>query len=83
MNLKKYNIGIIGLGVGEQHLIGFLKNKKCNVKTICDFDRKKLKKIKKKYKNITTTINIFFQLMIKILIVSVLLHLINIIFLIV
>lgn len=57
MNLKKYNIGIIGLGVGEQHLIGFLKNKKCNVKTICDFDRKKLKKIKKKYKNITTTIN--------------------------
>ena len=40
MNLKKYNIGIIGLGVGEQHLIGFLKNKKCNVKTICDFDKK-------------------------------------------
>ena len=38
--MKKINIGIIGLGVGEHHLIGFLKNKKCNVKAVCDLDKK-------------------------------------------
>ena len=53
--MKKINIGIIGLGVGEQHLIGFLKNKNCNVKAVCDFNKKKLKLIKKKYSKIFTT----------------------------
>lgn len=55
--MKKINIGIIGLGVGEQHLIGFLKNKKCNVKAVCDLDKKKLNKIKKKFKKIIVTNN--------------------------
>ena len=31
------NIGIIGLGVGEQHLIAYQNHSDCNVKAIFDF----------------------------------------------
>ena len=47
---KKIKVGIIGLGVGERHLQALLKNKKCEVISVCDLDKKKLLTIKKKYK---------------------------------
>ena len=50
--MNKIYVGIIGLGVGERHLETFIANKRCNVKYVCDFDKKKLKEIKKKYPNI-------------------------------
>ena len=50
--MKKIKIGIIGFGVGERHLETFLANNNCEVKYICDFDQKKLKKTKKKFPNI-------------------------------
>ena len=47
--MKKFNVGIIGLGIGEQHLIGFLNSRLVNSISICDKDKKKIMKIKKKY----------------------------------
>ena len=55
--MKEIHAGIIGLGVGEQHLLGFLKNKNCKVKLICDFDQKKLNEVSAKYPYLKTTLN--------------------------
>lgn len=56
-NTKKKQLvcGVVGLGVGSKHLETLYLNKLCSVKTICDFDIKKLNFFKKKYsiKNIT------------------------------
>ena len=46
---KKLQAAVIGLGVGEQHLIGYLKNPKVEISGICDTDEKKLNMIGKKY----------------------------------
>ena len=53
--MKKIIIGIIGLGVGERHLETYLDHKDCLVKYICDFDKKKLNNVKKKYSKILFT----------------------------
>ena len=39
---KDVNVGVIGLGVGEQHIYGFQKSKYADPILICDFDEKKL-----------------------------------------
>lgn len=44
-------MGVIGLGVGEQHLIGYLNSKYVNNVYINDFDINKLKFIKNKYES--------------------------------
>lgn len=54
---KKINVGVIGLGVGEQHLIGYLKNNSCEVKKVCDKDPQKIEYILNKYKNLPITLN--------------------------
>ena len=50
-------IGVIGLGYGEKHLKEYQKNKYTTIDSICDFNNKKLKQIKKKYKINTSTQN--------------------------
>ena len=45
---KKYCVGIIGLGVGLKHYEAFEKIKNIRVTALCDFDKKEIKKIKKK-----------------------------------
>jgi len=50
--MKNLKIAIIGLGVGERHLETYLRNKNCKIKYVCDFNLKKIKKMKKKYSNI-------------------------------
>ena len=40
-------IGIIGLGVGEQHLLAYQKHPDCTVETVCDFDKNILDKYHK------------------------------------
>ena len=45
---KIYKVGIIGLGVGIKHYQSFESFKNVNVTSICDFDQKKLKILKKK-----------------------------------
>ena len=57
--MSNLNVGVIGLGVGEQHIIGFLKSN--NVKSVSIFffdkDKKKLMKYKKvSFKKYTQTI---------------------------
>ena len=41
----KIKAGIIGLGVGEQHIKGYNSHKDCEVIAICDFDKNKLEEI--------------------------------------
>ena len=55
--MKEINVGIIGLGVGEQHLLGYLKNLNCCIKLICDFDQKKLNEVSAKFPYLKTTNN--------------------------
>ena len=45
-----YRVGIIGMGVGENHLKAFASHKMCEIKKICDFDQEKKSYLKKKYK---------------------------------
>ncbi len=46
-------VGIIGLGnVGQKHLNIFLKNKHCQVIGVCDFNKKILIDVKKKFKKL-------------------------------
>ena len=47
--MKNLNVGVIGLGVGEQHIIGFLKSKHIRSISIFDNDKNKVKEIQKKY----------------------------------
>lgn len=61
-NNRIFNVAVIGLGVGEMHLKGYLKNDQTKVIYACDQNLLKLKKLKKKYKNINfvqKTNNIF------------------------
>ena len=49
---KKLEVAIVGLGVGEQHLIGFQNSSFINNIYIFDKNKKKAIEIKKKYKNV-------------------------------
>ena len=49
--MKKNNVGVIGLGVGERHIESYLKFG-CKIKKIFDFKKKKMKLIKKKFPSV-------------------------------
>ena len=51
-NKKKFNVGIIGLGVGTQHFLAYQKHPDCIVKSVCDFDRNIETKIYQEHPNI-------------------------------
>lgn len=51
----KLKVGIIGLGVGEAHLEGYLSHPQCEVLALCDFSEAKLSQIKEKYPRFTYT----------------------------
>jgi len=55
--MKKIKVGIIGLGVGYKHFEAYNFSKSSTVKSVCDFDKKKLFKIKKNYPKIIITQN--------------------------
>lgn len=57
MKERILNAAIIGLGVGERHISGYISNKRCRVKTLCDIDEKKLAALEKKYPNCEFTTN--------------------------
>ena len=52
--MKALRAGIIGLGVGEQHLIACRKHAHCEVKTICDFNPAKLDEVSSRHPGIVT-----------------------------
>lgn len=56
MNNKIYS-AVIGLGVGMKHFDAMRKNKKCEVKIVCDRNIRVLRALKKKYKKIHFTTN--------------------------
>lgn len=43
--MKKLRVGIIGLGVGEQHIAGCLDREGCEVAVLCDFSEAKLREV--------------------------------------
>ncbi|HUU27807.1 MAG TPA: Gfo/Idh/MocA family oxidoreductase [archaeon] len=47
--MKKLKAGIIGLGVGEQHIAGYEKHPHCEVVALCDFSEEKIELARKKY----------------------------------
>ena len=56
MKIKKLlNAAVIGLGVGEKHINVYQSISRCRVTHLCDFNKKKLKEIEKKYPNCILT----------------------------
>ena len=48
----KIKAGIIGLGVGEQHIFGYNQHPECEVVALCDFSPEKLKDVQSRHPNI-------------------------------
>jgi len=46
------NVGIIGLGVGEKHIVGYSNHPNSDVVAVCDFDTVKLNQVKSCYPDI-------------------------------
>lgn len=55
--MAKLKVGVIGLGVGERHLMVYKKHHECEVSCVCDFSKEKRAKIQKKYPNISVIKN--------------------------
>lgn len=53
--MKRLRIGIIGLGVGEKHIQGYLKHPLCDVVALCDLSKEKLSLAKRKYSEVRIT----------------------------
>ena len=49
--------GIIGLGVGEQHIQGYLSHSECVVSALCDFNGEKRAEVSRRYPDIPTVRN--------------------------
>jgi len=47
--MKKLNVGIIGLGVGEQHIAGYHRHPACEVRVLCDFSDEKINWARQNY----------------------------------
>lgn len=57
MKIKKLNVAIIGLGVGERHIAGYRSEERCMIKKLCDFNEEKINQISKKYPEYEFTID--------------------------
>ena len=53
--MKKIKVGVIGLGVGYKHFEAYKTSKFSEVKTVCDFNNRKILSFKKKFPKITIT----------------------------
>lgn len=51
--MKRLHVGIIGLGVGEQHVLAYQKNPACEVTAICDFSNEKLARAEKQFPGVS------------------------------
>lgn len=52
---KRLQAGIIGLGVGEEHIGGYRRHPDCDVVALCDFSDEKLARARQKYPGIRVT----------------------------
>lgn len=55
--MKKINAAIIGLGVGEKHISGYESENRCSIFKLCDFDKKKIIDVSKRYSNYNITMD--------------------------
>lgn len=55
--MSRLKAGVIGLGVGEQHIAAYEKHPACETVAICDFDQEKLNEVSNKYPKIYATDN--------------------------
>jgi predicted dehydrogenase len=55
--MSRLRVGIIGLGVGEQHIAGYLRHPACTVTTLCDIADDKAAAAAAKYPAMTVTKN--------------------------
>jgi len=53
--VRDIKVGIIGLGVGEKHIIGYENHPDCEVVALCDFSDEKLAMARQKYPGIKLT----------------------------
>lgn len=53
--MKRFKVGVIGLGVGEKHIEGYLNHPDCDVVALCDFSEKKLDETGVKYPGVRLT----------------------------
>ena len=53
----KLRAGIIGLGVGEQHIAGYRAHPRCEVVAVCDTDPEKLELAKQRYPDLRRTLD--------------------------
>jgi predicted dehydrogenase len=51
------NAGVIGLGVGEQHILGYNNHPGCKTIAACDFSEQRLKKVSGRYPGIKFTLS--------------------------
>src|SRR5205823_5027744 len=55
LDRKPLRVGVIGLGVGEQHAAAYQKNPRCRVVALCDRSDEKLHDVQKRYPGIAVT----------------------------
>lgn len=53
--MNRLRVGIIGLGVGEKHIQGYLKHPLCDVVALCDLSPEKLSLARQNYPGMTVT----------------------------
>lgn len=53
--MKKLKAGIIGLGVGEQHIAGYQSHSECEVVALADISKQRCAELRKKYPRIKVT----------------------------
>ena len=49
---KVFNVAVIGLGVGEMHMRGYILNRQTKLIYACDKNKLKLNNLRKKYKDV-------------------------------
>ncbi|MAT10626.1 MAG: dehydrogenase [Rhodopirellula sp.] len=57
--MQRLQGGVIGLGVGEQHILAYNEHPSFDVTTICDFNPKKLAEVSSRYPSLATTHNAY------------------------
>ena len=53
--MKLLRVGVIGLGVGAQHILAYAAHSSCEVVSLCDIDADKRKQFAAKYPNMLVT----------------------------
>jgi len=53
--VAKIKAGIVGLGVGEQHITGYQGHPDCEVAAICDLDKEKLDEVGERHRDLERT----------------------------